>query len=430
MKRFLSIFLSLLYTLCVYAQPNPHTLWSRVYGGETGDAGATSIVQLTDGGFAVAGYRSYTEFNDYSTWILRLDANGDSMLAYSDSSERLPPGMYLCTSGSGYVVAYTVLEYIDPGGNVYSRLGLRRFYASGESQWVHSLHADGYGDSAKAVIQTPNGLYAIAGSRTSYDPENTDGYFALTPSDSITNWPLAAGTFGGNGYDVLRAIAPTMDGGFVLAGITSSFGMGMTDYYVVRVDSAGDTLWTRTYGADYADNAHAIIATATGSYVIAGYTASFGASGYDVYLVKIDDFGDTLWTGLYGGLRNQKIYTITETPNGDYVFVGSQDIIGTPCDSTLLMRVSSEGQLLWTMFYQGCTALSLDRTNDGGYVLAGHIHDLEFTELLVTKTGPDQTVASDDPFILPPFDLPQSLQPFHNHLLHASQSRCCETPDL
>ncbi len=414
-------FLSLLISFTVAAtQPNPAVSWLRVYGGEFNDAAATSVVQLTDGSFAVGGYYGWA--NDWSSgldpWVLHLDTNGDSTRSRRwEWYLPLLSKVFLCANDGGYVAAMTYLEYFDDLGNTITRLGLTRFDLSGSVVWLHSLFGSGpgRGDSVLATTIALNGLYAMAGSQTNFSPPNTDAYLVLTAGGQGPSFPVISRTYGGDGYDAFRSVASTSDGGFVLAGVTTSYGASMTDYYVVRTDSLGDTLWTRTYGGEGFDNAESVIATDDGSFAIIGYTSSFGTSGYDVYLVKTDGNGDTLWTSTYGGPSNQIAHGAEVTNNGDIVIAGMNDVAGTDSDSTLLMRVDPEGMLLWTVQYPGCSASSLDKTLDGGYVLGGYSCDLEHTELLVLKTGTDQTVSINDNFIPHPssFSLSSYPNPFN-----------------
>lgn len=101
-------------------------------------------------------------------------------------------------------------------------------------------------------------------------------------------------TYGGSDWDEARSVVQTPDGGYALAGMTQSYGAGLQDFWLVKTDAAGDTLWTRTYGGPSYDNANSLIVTEDGGLLLVGSTMSFGAGGYDFWAVKTDENGDTL----------------------------------------------------------------------------------------------------------------------------------------
>jgi hypothetical protein len=96
-------------------------------------------------------------------------------------------------------------------------------------------------------------------------------------------------TFGGTGADYGYSICETKDSGFIITGHASSFDGGETDVYLIRTNSLGDTLWTKTFGGDSIDRASSVRQTSDGGFIIAGSTSSFGAGG--VYLIKTDSGG-------------------------------------------------------------------------------------------------------------------------------------------
>jgi hypothetical protein len=83
-----------------------------------------------------------------------------------------------------------------------------------------------------------------------------------------------------------------MDGGYIVAGITNSFGAGNADAYLIKADTNGNTLWTKTFGGTDYDTAYAVRQTADGGYIVAGGTVSFGAGTGDMYLIKTDASGN------------------------------------------------------------------------------------------------------------------------------------------
>ena len=117
-------------------------------------------------------------------------------------------------------------------------------------------------------------------------------------SEAATHW---ARTIGGSGWEGITSIQRTADGGYVLAGGTSSFGAGGTDFWCVKLDASGNVIWQKTYGGSETDQAIAVQATADGGYILAGNTDSFGAGDMDVWYVKLDASGNVLWQKTYGG---------------------------------------------------------------------------------------------------------------------------------
>ena len=108
-------------------------------------------------------------------------------------------------------------------------------------------------------------------------------------------------TYGGTRWDQGCSVQMTRDGGYIVAGATLTFGAGYTDVYLVKTDVAGNVLWTKTYGGPNYEYSFSVQQAADGGYIIAGYTESFGAGQEDIYLVRTDSNGDTLWTKTFGG---------------------------------------------------------------------------------------------------------------------------------
>ena len=102
-------------------------------------------------------------------------------------------------------------------------------------------------------------------------------------------------TYGGGGDDYGQSVRQTDDGGFIIAGRTTSFGAGGWDVYLIKTDADGDTLWTRTYGNYYQERGRSVRQTLDGGYIIAGRTNSLGAGNRDAYLIKTDSDGNELW---------------------------------------------------------------------------------------------------------------------------------------
>jgi len=175
-----------------------------------------------------------------------------------------------------------------------------------------------------------------------------------------------------------NSVQQTFDGGYILAGfklVDYIFPNEYYDMYVVKTDSIGDTLWTRTYGGAETEIAYSVQQTSDGGFVIAGYTESYGAGSRDFYLVRTDENGDTLWTRTYGGYENETCYSMIIADDGNYILAGSTNSFGTGQNDMFLMKVDTLGNLDWQWTYGDtlfdcCCTVQQDPIG-GGYILAG-----------------------------------------------------------
>jgi hypothetical protein len=150
--------------------------------------------------------------------------------------------------------------------------------------------------------------------------------------------------YGGDGIDRGYSVQQTLDGGYIIAGYTTSFGAGEQDIYLVKTDSLGETIWTNTFGGPGWENGHAVQQTyPDGGYIITGYTDSFGAGSSDVYLVKTDVNGDTVWTRTYGGEGEDAGLFVQQTFDSGYIIAGNIDFWNLEAPGLYLIRTDSDG---------------------------------------------------------------------------------------
>ncbi|MCF7810593.1 T9SS type A sorting domain-containing protein [bacterium] len=263
---------------------------------------------------------------------------------------------------------YTLAGY--SGGD----MGLVKTNEDGDSLWSRTFGGQP-SDGCKSIIQTTDGGYALAGYTQSFGAGEADMWLVKTNEDGDSLWSK---TFGGEDYESCNSIIQTTDGGYALAGYTRSFGAGERDMWLVKTNSDGDSLWSRTFGGDTTDVCTSIIQTADGGYALAGYTTSFGAGEDDMWMVKINAEGDLLWSRAFGGEDTDFCCSITQTTDGDFVLAGRTytRIYGPRQSDFLLVKTSEDGELLWAQNFGGygsewCS--SMIQTADGGYALAGGI---------------------------------------------------------
>src|SRR5437867_391901 len=194
---------------------------------------------------------------------------------------------------------------------------------------------------------------------------------SISPSPAQTVFQR---TYGGSGDDYGNAVQQTSDGGYIIAGSTSSFGVG-GDVYLIKTNALGDTLWTRTYGSPFDDYGYSVQQTSDGGYIITGSTGSCGPGCSDVKLIKTNSLGDTLWTRTYGGSFADRGYSVQHASDGGYIIVRSTPTCGSSDVDVYLIKTNALGDTLWTRTYGGSGndyGNSVQQTSDGGYIVGGY----------------------------------------------------------
>jgi len=179
-------------------------------------------------------------------------------------------------------------------------------------------------------------------------------------------------TFGSKKYDVANAITPTKDGGFIVAGGTKSFGNG-EDAYLIKIDKDGNKIWQKTFGGKDNDWVYAITPTKDGGFIVAGITESFG-NGEDVYLIKIDKDGNKIWQKTFGGKDDDWAFAITPTKDSGFIVAGWSDSFGNEKKDVYLIKIDKSGNKIWQKTFGGKDldkANAITPTKDGGFIVAG-----------------------------------------------------------
>jgi hypothetical protein len=177
---------------------------------------------------------------------------------------------------------------------------------------------------------------------------------------------------GGKGPDRGVSVQQTRDNGYIVIGVTSSFGSGEEDIYLVRLNSFGDTLWARTYGGPNSENGWSVVEGSDG-YILAGFTNSMGAGGFDFYLLKTDDEGNMLWSRTFGGTGDDRCWAIIQTADRGYLLAGETTSFGSGEEDVYIVRTDTNGDSLWSSSFggeRGDRCFSATTTGDNGFILA------------------------------------------------------------
>lgn len=312
--------------ICLLCLSSAQYKWESIFGGSGRDQ-AFSVALTPEGGYIAAGLTASFPQKCYEMYVVKTDMYGDSVwirhfgTANNDYCWSIVPAQ-----DSGYVLIGATDSVFQTGPHdVY----LLKISDKGDSLWSRV-----YGDTSDATY---------------------------------TN-------------DVGHTIEQTADGGYIIVGSTESYGAGLHDIYLIKISAPGDTQWTRTYGTSYNETGESVCQTSDGGYIIAGTTYVTG-SGQQIWIVRTDENGDTMWTQLYGGSGSEDVSDIMQCSDNGYILVGSTTSYGAGSGDLYLVRTDSLGTLNWTKTYgyqYPDWGNALAQTTDSGYIIIGG-----------TRTSPD-----------------------------------------
>jgi hypothetical protein len=236
-----------------------------------------------------------------------------------------------------------------------------------DTLWTRTFGGDS-SDYGYSIQQTSDRGYIIAGYTNSFGAGGKDVW--LIKTDSLGN-QLWAHTLGGSGDEVGNCVLEdTMDNGYIVVGTSSSFSPDSTnDVWLIKTDVNGDTMWTRTFGGINGDDGNSIAQTNDGGYIIVGSTSSYGTGLGDVWLIKTSARGDSEWTHTFWGWGPSEGNSVQPTIDGGYIIIGSTQFGGNG-HGAWLIKTDCNGDSLWTRTYGfwGCYGHAVQQIADGGYV--------------------------------------------------------------
>ncbi len=299
---------------------------------------------------------------------LSTPSGSELIFAHTFGGEHLDIGINLIQTDDG---GYALLGYTESFGEGAEDIYLVRLDAKGQALWEQTYGGEGT-DDGWGLIQAEDGGFVILGFSNSFADGDYDFYLLRTDPQGELLWSQ---TYGGPDDEFGWAIAPIADDGFLLVGQTNSVGAGNEDAYVVAVDSQGNELWSQTYGGENTDRVFAVANTSDGGYVLAGITNTFGAGSRDAYLVKISPDGTQDWDLVLGEQLDDVAHAISATGDGGFIVIGYTRSFDAANYDTLLFKVSAGGDLEWQSVFGELgedRTISGEQTADGGYIIAGY----------------------------------------------------------
>ena len=396
----LTVTFALLLSITIIAQPNIE--WQRSLGGSE-DEYAKSIQQTNDFGFIITGYTNSNDgdvsvnYGAADYWVIKLDASGNLSWqrsfggTYSDEANSIQQ-----TDDGGYIVAGSSESndgYVS-GNNGGKDYWIVKLDTSVNLSWQTSLGGSN-NEVPHSIQQTNDFGYIVAGVSTSDDGDvsgnNGSGDCWIVKLDVSGNlsWQRS---LGGSGWDQANSIQQTDDGGYIVAGFSTSNdgdvsgSNGFLDSWIVKLDVSGNITWQKSLGGSNDEVAYSIQQTSDGGYIVAGASNSTngdvsGNNGAeDSWIVKLDGSGNISWQRTLGGSGNDWAETIEQTTDGGYIVGGMSnsndgDVSGNNGDYDIwIVKLDVSGNITWQESLGGSNvdiAYSIQQTSDGGCIVAG-----------------------------------------------------------
>jgi len=231
-------------------------------------------------------------------------------------------------------------------------------------------------DWGYSVKQTLDGSYVVVGGSMSFGSGDWDGCLLKINTNGKI---LFDKMLGGSYYDAFLSVEETNDEDYIIVGTTYSYGAGHSDLWLIKTDKAGKTIWQKTFGGIDYDEGFDVSITTDNGYIITGFTHSFGNAGGDVWLIKTDQDGNEIWNKTFGGKNFEKGYSVQQTTNGGFILSGGTYSFNSIKENVWLIKTDQDGNEIWNKTFGGSRcdeSRSVQQTIDGGFILTGFTYSL------------------------------------------------------
>jgi hypothetical protein len=396
-KIILAWLLNIAVTGLCYAQA-PDYRWFKTYGGDSFDNGEC-VVQTDDGGFIMAGYSYDLDSSNYNALVVKTDSLGNIIWqklyggSGDDSFSSIQP-----TSDGGYIIAGGTESSTSEGDDIY----LVKTDAGGTVEW-QSIIGGRRDEHANSVIPTSDGNYLLVGLTTSYGAGYEDIYVVKTDDTGELIWSR---TFGGSYFDKAFMVRETVDGNYVFVAGIDYYALYPPNTLLAKMNPDGDTIWTSVLGGNSSDACNAFVETADGGFMLVGWTMSYTNGEADYYLIKTDQIGQEEWYKHYGGIDRDIGRGIDVTEDGGYIVTGYTTNYGAGADDIYTIKIDINGDSLWATTFGGAEmdqAMMAIQCTDGGYAVFGGTRSMGNGpgDMILIKYNGEQTGISDNGLNLP-----------------------------
>ncbi len=356
--------------------------WERTYGFPWAHDLGAYVIQTSDKGYLITGTTdSIGGVLGTNLYLIKTDSLGNLMWNRTYGGTEDDAGQrVLPANGEGYYVIGNTRSYSHGDMDGW----LLKINSIGDTLWTKSYGSTHYDLFADGDL-CQNGLIVVGWSCHPGMGE-AEAWIIKVDSGGDIIWSKE---YGGSADECCHGVSTLKDDGFIVTGYTSSFGPGTTNVFNLRLDIDGDTIWTRTFGGYIHDMGYSVVNSPDSCFVITGYTNSFGPTSEDILLLKLDRYGETLWFHTYGTIENEMGYSISTTSDSGFVIVGFTSTDSTD-DDIWLLKTDKLGDTLWTRTFGGVLwerAWCVKQTMDGGFIIVGQTSSFSATgDVYLIKT--------------------------------------------
>lgn len=394
-KRLGFAILLLSLTAIVHAQP-PDTLWTRRIGGDSTFEDVFESLATSDSGYLLVGSKRLPWQNGWP-YTVKINNLGDTLwtrLYDFMNSGRLESVIELEDSG----FAMAGLASISGSDN---NTILIRTDSHGDTLWTHSYGGQG-ADGATVIVKAEEGGFVLFGYSAMAGDIGGDLYVIRTESTGDTLWTRV---FARAGIDAVNSAIRCTDGGYLAAGYTTNNGT-YGDIALWRISASGDMLWTRIYGDASYLTSNSVVQLSDGGFAVVGTRQEVGFD-LDWLFLRLDSDGDSLWSRLIATDADESAYAVHQSWDRGFAVAGRSYLSGEDAEGLTLIRLDSAGATLWSTMWEpslGLYPVGLHPLSDGSYVLTATIGGLPVTTdmyLLKTEADPISGALSNESPSLP-----------------------------
>lgn len=339
--------------------------WSQIsfqkfFGGSSHDFGH-AVEQTSDGGYILIGQTNSFGPNQ-DIYLVKTDELGNEIWSKTYDSGETDWGISAKqTSDGGYILCG------GWNGATSDSLVLIKTNSTGDVLWNYRFSGSIDREVGQSVIETSDGGFAACGFTGPFPYE--DIFVVKTNSLGTLEWSKV---FSGSLKEIARTIRQTSDDGYFILGSTNSRGYGEDDLYLLRLNAIGDTLWTKTYGTSLSEVGSSMCINSDGSIALIGYEYF---NGGNIYVVKVESNGTIIWEEYYGGSGWDIGYSIKQTSDDGFVLAGRFDNTSVSGNHEMYcVKLNDSGNIQWENTYPAgimSDAACVQQTLDGGYILFG-----------------------------------------------------------